>query len=71
MLNGDSHKLLRSKSEQRLEEDEGLKEVNNSKWDQGEEYFRQKKQLIAKVLRPWLEQRKQARRKKSKREISL
>lgn len=52
MLNGGNHKLLRSKSEQRLEEDEGLKEVNNSKWDQGEEYFRQKKQLIAKVLRP-------------------
>lgn len=71
MLNGGSHKLLRSKSEQRLEEDEGLKEVNNSKWDQREEYFRQKKQLMAKVLRPWLEQRKQARRKKSKREISL
>lgn len=71
MLNGGSHKLLRSKSEQRLEEDEGLKEVNNSKWDQGEEHFRQKKQLIAKVLRPWLEHRKQARRKKSKRETSL
>lgn len=71
MLNGGSHKLLRSKSEQRLEEDEGLKEVKNSKWDQVEQYFRQKKQLIAKVLRPWLEQKKQARRKKSKREISL
>lgn len=40
MLNGGGHELLRSKSKQRPEEDEDLKEVNNSKWDPGEENFR-------------------------------
>lgn len=33
--------------------------MNNNKWDPGEEYSKQKKQLIAKVLRAWLAQRKQ------------
>lgn len=40
VLNGGGHELLRSKSKQRPEEDEDLKEVNNSKWDPGEENFR-------------------------------
>lgn len=43
-----SHELLRSKSEQRPEEDEGLKEMNNSKRDPGKEYSRQKKTVNSK-----------------------
>lgn len=38
-----SYELLINKPEQRLEEDQGLKEVNNSKSNPGKEYSRQKK----------------------------